>query len=124
MTFEELKEKGVPGETVLVDRDNSEAVLVGFSIHRESVAVLELERNLWYVHSDRLKDWKIKEPEREKVEMFWYLLDSQLTAISGVGLYYSKDNEKWMNCEHELIKYPNMPSFFVYKDNGEVVDEQ
>ncbi len=69
LTFKEIKEKCVSGETVLITEDKNELTFIGFRVDGKLVTESETTFMLDYTENE-IKEWIIKTPTREVIELF------------------------------------------------------
>lgn len=125
MNFKDL-ENAVIGETILVGENGIERIFMGFIPNKNRIIVLSYgEYASSWIEND-IKDWKIKQPERETIQLY--------DTIDSFG-HYCLCNENgcppdfyrktFFDVANSKIRKRNIiePSIKIYKDSFEIVRE-
>lgn len=124
LTFKEIKEKCVAGESVLICENNYERTYFGISSDgRVVVYVEEFGASSW--SESEIKHWKIKQPEPETVELVECVDNMGDITFMGKDLksyYYFNTKKLDLNVDgYERKPIPNGRRLIVNKETGEIL---
>lgn len=128
MNFKDL-ENAVIGETIFVDEDGFKRFFMGFTPNKKRILTVTDDGNQngssWLENG--IKDWKIKQPERETIQMYDTIDNCGnycLCDENGKYPHFLDKNLVGENQGNELRKRNIIkPSIKIYADTFEIVRE-
>lgn len=123
MKFDDLKDAKI-NETVFVNPEGYERLYIGFTIRGKLVTSNLTGSNIFTWEEHEIKDWEIKQPEREKFYIWRY---NECGVMKVTETYYSnnyRDTMGYQNNTLHLSKFKEICTEFrpIYSD-GSYADE-